>query len=173
MNFTPEQRLTNTLRLTTETLNLVTVERDKLKVDLENIWRQYELDMGAISDVIPYLEQIIAERDALKKELKNVENQESAYTAAKRLAEWLFKTHYAADEDYASGNVVWEVCDTTTGIISQIDNMVSNLVRIDLSPVKPAKAKYTTGHCSNNKQPGGCQLHNLQCGYPECDRKPV
>ncbi len=61
-----EQRLTNVLRVTTETLNAVTAERDKLKVDLENIWRQYELDMGAISDVIPYLEQIIAERDSYK-----------------------------------------------------------------------------------------------------------
>lgn len=30
---------------------------------------------------------------------------------------------------------------------------------------------YTTGHCEHRKQPGGCQLHNLQCGYPACDRK--
>jgi hypothetical protein len=29
-----EQRLTNVLRVTTETLNAVTAERDKLKVDL-------------------------------------------------------------------------------------------------------------------------------------------
>jgi hypothetical protein len=28
----------------------------------------------------------------------------------------------------------------------------------------------STGHCENKKQPGGCHLHNLQCGYPECDR---
>lgn len=26
------------------------------------------------------------------------------------------------------------------------------------------------GRCENKKQPGGCQLHNLQCGWPECDR---
>jgi hypothetical protein len=38
---------------------------------------------------------------------------------------------------------------------------------------KALPPKYTSGHCSNNKVPGGCQLHNLQCGYPECDRKPV
>ena len=30
----------------------------------------------------------------------------------------------------------------------------------------------TTGHCPNNRAKGGCQLHNLQCGYPDCDRKP-
>ena len=30
---------------------------------------------------------------------------------------------------------------------------------------------YTTGHCKEKQRPGGCQLHNLQCGYPNCDRK--
>jgi hypothetical protein len=30
---------------------------------------------------------------------------------------------------------------------------------------------YTTGHCKEKAQPGGCQLHNLHCGYPACDRK--
>lgn len=34
-------------------------------------------------------------------------------------------------------------------------------------------AKYTTGHCPNHNQPGGCQLHNLQCGWPNCDRRQV
>lgn len=29
----------------------------------------------------------------------------------------------------------------------------------------------TTGHCAEKKKPGGCQLHNLQCGYPQCDKK--
>lgn len=32
---------------------------------------------------------------------------------------------------------------------------------------------YTTGHCEKNNQKGGCQLHNLQCGWPNCDRKPT
>ena len=32
---------------------------------------------------------------------------------------------------------------------------------------------YTTGHCEHHKQKGGCQLHNLQCGWPDCDRKPI
>ena len=34
-------------------------------------------------------------------------------------------------------------------------------------------AEYTTGHCPNHNQPGGCQLHNLQCGWPNCDRRQV
>ena len=33
--------------------------------------------------------------------------------------------------------------------------------------------QYTTGHCKERAKPNGCQLHNLHCGYPECDRKPV
>lgn len=37
----------------------------------------------------------------------------------------------------------------------------------------PDSPKFTTGHCANHAQPGGCQLHNLQCGYPACDRKPT
>ena len=32
---------------------------------------------------------------------------------------------------------------------------------------------YTTGHCEHHKQKNGCQLHNLQCGWPDCDRKPI
>ena len=32
---------------------------------------------------------------------------------------------------------------------------------------------HTTGHCENHKQKGGCQLHNLQCGWPDCDLKPI
>lgn len=26
--------------------------------------------------------------------------------------------------------------------------------------------------CQNRKQIGGCQLHNVQCGYPLCDKEP-
>jgi len=36
-----------------------------------------------------------------------------------------------------------------------------------------AAQPYTAGHCSNHNQPGGCKLHNLQCGYPQCDRKQL
>lgn len=30
---------------------------------------------------------------------------------------------------------------------------------------------FTTGHCKHKNSPMGCQLHNLHCGYPACDRK--
>lgn len=39
-----------------------------------------------------------------------------------------------------------------------------------LADVQPS---FTTGHCQHNSRPGGCQLHNLQCGWPNCDRKAV
>lgn len=38
---------------------------------------------------------------------------------------------------------------------------------------KDATPTYTTGHCENNKQPGGCQQHNLHCGWPKCDQKEI
>lgn len=42
------------------------------------------------------------------------------------------------------------------------------------SPKGGSEARaYTTGHCENHKKPGGCPLHNLQCGYPQCDRQPA
>lgn len=36
-----------------------------------------------------------------------------------------------------------------------------------------SKPAYTSGHCENLKSPGGCQAHNLHCGYPKCDRRPA
>ncbi len=36
-----------------------------------------------------------------------------------------------------------------------------------------SQPKITHGHCSEKNKPGGCQLHNLQCGYPKCDQEEV
>ena len=36
-----------------------------------------------------------------------------------------------------------------------------------------AEPKFTYGHCEHKKQPRGCQLNNVQCNYPDCDRKPM
>ena len=45
---------------------------------------------------------------------------------------------------------------------------------VEDSPKGGSEARaYTTGHCENHKKPGGCPLHNLQCGYPQCDRQPA
>lgn len=53
---------------------------------------------------------------------------------AQRLAQALFQRHFAQDDDYASGRVKWEVLDDLSGVLSQIDNMVSGLVQ----PAAPA-----------------------------------
>lgn len=58
------------------------------------------------------------------KHIKELEQQlEETYNEARRLALSLWRLHYA-DE---SPN--FELCDTTAGIISQIDNMVSGLTK--------------------------------------------
>ena len=51
-----------------------------------------------------------------------------AYQAACSLATRLFKKHFSKNVEYASGKVTWGLCDTTAGVISQIDNMVFWLV---------------------------------------------
>ena len=60
--------------------------------------------------------------------LAQPEQETQGYREAAQLAKWLFKTHYAQQEHYASGRVIWGLCDTTSGVISQIDNMVCKLV---------------------------------------------
>ena len=65
----------------------------------------------------------------------NEAQPDETYQQAKRLAEALFKTHYASDDDYASGRIVWEVQDTTLGVLTQIDNMVCGLVKAPAQPL--------------------------------------
>ena len=55
--------------------------------------------------------------------------QDNTYNYAKNLAEAMFKRHFASDEHYASGRIVWGVNDTVIGILTQIDNMVADMVR--------------------------------------------
>lgn len=37
----------------------------------------------------------------------------------------------------------------------------------------PGEPQWTYGHCKEKAKPGGCQLHNLHCGYPDCDRRAM
>ena len=52
-----------------------------------------------------------------------------AYSEACNLATALFKKHFAHLPDFASGQAVWGLCGSTSGVISQIDNMVAGLVQ--------------------------------------------
>jgi hypothetical protein len=38
---------------------------------------------------------------------------------------------------------------------------------------EPVVPGFTEGHCAEKAKKGGCQLHNLHCGYPACDRRPT
>lgn len=40
-------------------------------------------------------------------------------------------------------------------------------------PCNYAESAPRTGACKQKNQPGGCQLHNLHCGYPKCDEFPA
>ena len=49
------------------------------------------------------------------------------------------------------------------------------LFRYTTPQAQPAQPQplpmFTTGHCKEKAKAGGCQLHNIQCGFPACDRK--
>ena len=64
--------------------------------------------------------------------------KDNTYGYAKSLAEAIFKQHFASDEHYSSGRIVWGVNDTVIGILTQIDNMVADMVR------RPAQRKPLT-----------------------------
>lgn len=57
---------------------------------------------------------------------------------AEALALSLFRKHYAADNEYASGSVAFGLCDSLRGVLSQIDNMTCGLVR-EANPAHPAE----------------------------------
>ena len=86
----------------------------------------------SMEGVLESVNALVAENKALKEALAKQEQGEQdtlAHREAASLAQWLFKKHFAHEEHYASGQVVWGLCDTTAGVISQIDNMVCKLVR--------------------------------------------
>ena len=64
---------------------------------------------------------------------------DNTYNYAKNLAEAMFKRHFVSDEHYASGRVVWGVNDTVIGILTQIDNMVADMVRRPAQQQEPNK----------------------------------
>lgn len=70
------------------------------------------------------------------------EAPDAAYSYAAQLATSLFKKHFAGDEDYVSGRVVWGLSDTTVGVLTQIDNMVSGL---SCAPVTAGEATAAQG----------------------------
>jgi hypothetical protein len=109
---------------------------------------------------------------------------ELAYRQAVSLATWLFKKHFAHEEHYASGRVVWEPCDTTAGVISQIDNMVCGLVQpaatvkesLTVQPAAPVQEPVAHRYCCHScfKASGGVMLDRMifcpECGNKRCPK---
>lgn len=55
-----------------------------------------------------------------------------------------------------------------------LDHIVPRMKKSRAALAEPvADEPVTSGHCANKKQPGGCPLHNLHCGYPACDTRPA
>jgi hypothetical protein len=116
-------------------------------------------DMCYAQPVIKALEEALAKQE-------QGEQDTLAYREAASLAQWLFNKHFAHEEHYASGRVVWELCDTTAAVISQIDNMVCKLVREQ----EQGEPSCCNGNCPNTKD---CE-QAMQCLYttPQ-QRKPL
>lgn len=114
--------------------------------------------LEALEDV-PYMsnkddyERFEKAQAALRLAIEQAERQQDdlAYREAVSLAKAIFKKHFAHEEHYASGRIVWQPLDTTAGVISQIDNMTCRLVappqrqpltEEELEQVFPAIATY-------------------------------
>ena len=57
------------------------------------------------------------------------EEQRLCMQEVSSLATYIFRKHYSHEPHYASGEVVWGLCGSTRGVISQIDNMIAGLTR--------------------------------------------
>lgn len=63
----------------------------------------------------------------------------------KNLTIGTFNRHYAHDETYASGQAIWAPCDDMTGLLTQLDNMLTGLSRTPVAdqPAEPSPADIT------------------------------
>lgn len=117
-------------------MSKITIDRELLEQALEALIA-YEVKVDSEWGMGRSIEQIDAAGDtpseisALREALVQPQpvQDDAAYKEAVSLATALFKKHFAHEEHYASGQVVWSPCDTAAGVISQIDNMVSGLVQ--------------------------------------------
>ena len=88
------------------------------------------------------IREALAEQPAQQEQVR-VPVTDNTYNYAKSLAEAIFKQHFASDEHYASGRIVWGVNDTVIGILTQIDNMVADMVRRPAQQQEPVASKQT------------------------------
>lgn len=70
------------------------------------------------------------------------------------------------DQAIASGPAYYA---DNKGLLERAKNAISIL----FSLVAAKSPAYTEGHCKERAKPGGCQLPNVQCGFPKCDIEDV
>lgn len=72
---------------------------------------------------------------------------------------------------------LWNFMDELDGrwvaLVAAEDDCHLQSTALPVTAAGEREAGFTTGHCKEHAKPGGCQLHNLQCGYPACDRRAV
>ena len=98
--------------------------------------REYYERTGGNNPAVIYRAMRAVAPLAAQTETQPASEADPAFNYAASLATALFEQHYASDPDYASGKVVWSLCDTMAGILTQIDNMVCGLVKP--TPAQPA-----------------------------------
>ena len=131
-------------------------QTEALKLALEALeLYQSKSSVQMFDDAVKALREALAEQSAnvatvntleelVDKTAENVHEQpaqDNTYSYAKNLAEAIFKQHFASDEHYASGQIVWGVNDTVIGILTQIDNMVTDMVRRPAQQQEPVAGK--------------------------------
>jgi hypothetical protein len=105
-------------------LNTLRTRCEELEKEKEQITRDYiaytKIKGGAIHAMLDSRKKVVAKATAAGKR----EGQKEAYDEAVYFATALWKQHYKEE----SPN--WSPCDTTAGVITQIDNMSTGLIRI-------------------------------------------
>ena len=98
-----------------------------------------------------------------------------------------FESKRQASKDLLEPQAEPVVADPFTYIIQHLNSSTYNITkdecihfikelrtRYAAPQAQPAPAPaYTEGRCAEKAKKGGCQLHNLHCGYPACDRRPA
>ena len=86
-------------------------------------WIESDMSCDGDAVIVAELRRQYAEIQQLKEEQRLCMQEVSS------LATYIFRMHYSHEPHYASGEVVWGLCGSTRGVISQIDNMVAGLTR--------------------------------------------
>ena len=129
-------------------------ERKVMEQALEFIER-INKDGWILADFEPQMyETITAIKEVLAQEQEQDQEPvaDNTYGYAKSLAEAIFKQHFSSDDHYASGRIVWGVNDTVIGILTQIDNMVADMVRKPLAQPEQEPVAWRVWNPDGEKQ---------------------